>query len=78
MEFLNGPTFVFRCDASLHIGTGHVMRCRSLARALKTRGAESIFICRRQPGDLIAMLALEFRVLVLPECIPAANSSINT
>jgi len=58
---------VFRCDASLRIGTGHVMRCRTLARALKLRGAESVFLCRRQPGDLIAHLEDEFKVLVLGE-----------
>ena len=58
---------VFRCDASLRIGSGHVMRCRTLARALQRRGAEIVFLCRRQPGDLIALLEQEFRVLVLPE-----------
>jgi len=57
---------VFRCDASLQIGSGHVMRCRALARALQRRGAEIVFLCRRQPGDLIALLEHEFRVLVLP------------
>jgi UDP-2,4-diacetamido-2,4,6-trideoxy-beta-L-altropyranose hydrolase len=58
---------VFRCDASLQIGSGHVMRCRALARTLQRRGAEVVFLCRRQPGDLIALLEEEFRVLVLPE-----------
>ena len=57
---------VFRCDASLQIGSGHVMRCRALARALQHRGAEIVFLCRRQPGDLIALLEHEFRVLELP------------
>jgi UDP-2,4-diacetamido-2,4,6-trideoxy-beta-L-altropyranose hydrolase len=58
---------LIRADASLRIGSGHVMRCRSLARALQARGAEVVFLCRRQPGDLIALLEQEFRVLVLPE-----------
>ena len=40
----------FRCDASLLIGTGHVMRCRTLARQLRKRGADVVFVCRRQPG----------------------------
>lgn len=56
---------VLRCDASLAIGSGHVMRCRSLARALEARGAEIVFLCRRQTGDLIGLLEQEFRVLVL-------------
>ena len=57
----------FRCDASLHIGSGHVMRCRTLARELRRRGAEITFLCRRQPGDLIELLEQEFQVLSLPE-----------
>ena len=48
------------------IGSGHVMRCRTLARELQQRGAEVVFLCRRQPGDLIS-LEPEFAVLALPE-----------
>lgn len=42
------------------------MRCRALARGLQRRGAGVVFLCRRQPGDLIALLEQEFRALVLP------------
>ena len=58
---------LIRCDASLSIGSGHVIRSRTLARQLRRRGAEVLFLCRRQPGDLISLLEQEFRVLVLPE-----------
>ena len=58
---------LIRCDASLSIGSGHVIRCRTLARQLRLRGSEVLFICRRQAGDLIALLEQEFRVLILPE-----------
>ena len=58
---------LFRCDASLSIGTGHVMRCRTLARELQQRGAEVTFLCRRQTGDLISLLEQEFPVLALPD-----------
>ncbi len=51
----------------MSIGSGHVIRCRTLARALHKRGAEVLFICRRQTGDLIALLEKEFPVLALPE-----------
>lgn len=44
---------VFRADASLQIGTGHVMRCLTLADALAARGAECQFICRAHEGNLI-------------------------
>jgi len=43
----------FRTDASLQIGTGHVMRCLTLADAMRKRGAKTTFICRPQKGDMI-------------------------
>lgn len=46
----------FRTDASLQIGTGHVMRCLTLASALKTRGAECEFICRAHDGNLVRLI----------------------
>ena len=47
-------TILIRCDASLSIGSGHVMRCRTLARELQRRGGHITFLCRRQSGDLIS------------------------
>jgi len=47
---------VFRVDASIQMGTGHVMRCLTLADALKAHGAECHFICREHPGNLIALI----------------------
>jgi UDP-2,4-diacetamido-2,4,6-trideoxy-beta-L-altropyranose hydrolase len=66
-------SIVFRCDASLSIGSGHVMRSRTLARELQRRGAVITFLCRRQPGDLISLLEQEFPVLSLPELPLAAD-----
>jgi UDP-2,4-diacetamido-2,4,6-trideoxy-beta-L-altropyranose hydrolase len=43
----------FRVDASLLIGTDHVMRCLSLAEQLHDEGNDIGFLCREQPGDLI-------------------------
>ncbi|HET6159791.1 MAG TPA: UDP-2,4-diacetamido-2,4,6-trideoxy-beta-L-altropyranose hydrolase [Dongiaceae bacterium] len=48
--------FAFRVDASLSIGTGHVMRCLTLADELRRRGAETHFLCRDEPGNLIALI----------------------
>ncbi|NCQ33684.1 UDP-2,4-diacetamido-2,4,6-trideoxy-beta-L-altropyranose hydrolase [bacterium] len=42
----------FRADASVQIGAGHVMRCLTLADALRTSGAQTHFLCRRLPGHL--------------------------
>lgn len=47
---------VFRVDASIQMGTGHVMRCLTLADALKKQGAECYFICREHPGNLIGLI----------------------
>lgn len=46
----------FRADASLQIGTGHVMRCLTLADALAARGADCQFICRAHQGNLIEFI----------------------
>tara|TARA_B100000787_G_C16161633_1_gene281679 strand:- start:187 stop:1227 length:1041 start_codon:yes stop_codon:yes gene_type:complete len=44
---------VFRVDASLTMGTGHVMRCLTLAQVLKENGINIEFICRKHKGNLI-------------------------
>ena len=47
---------VIRVDASLMIGSGHVMRCLVLADALAARGACVRFVCREHPGHLGALV----------------------
>jgi len=44
---------IFRVDSSLKMGTGHVMRCLTLAQALKENGVNVEFICRKHEGNLI-------------------------
>ena len=48
---------VFRVDASIQIGTGHVMRCLTLADALCDRGSRCTFICRPHRGHLLEVIA---------------------
>ncbi len=58
---------VFRVDASIDIGSGHVMRCLTLANTLRQLGAECVFICREHPGNLIEHIReQEFKVYTLP------------
>ena len=58
---------VFRADASTEIGTGHVMRCLSLANRLRRAGHASYFICRDLPGNLASFIeGCDFKVHLLP------------
>lgn len=59
---------IFRADASLQIGTGHVMRCLTLADTLRERaGVQSHFICRAHPGHLADTIRMHgHRVTLLP------------
>ena len=54
---MSSKNIIFRVDASWEIGTGHVMRCLTLADALRERGCECQFICREHPGNLIDLIA---------------------
>jgi UDP-2,4-diacetamido-2,4,6-trideoxy-beta-L-altropyranose hydrolase len=45
-----------RTDASIEIGSGHVMRCLTLAETLREKGATVVFLCRELPGNLIGYI----------------------
>jgi UDP-2,4-diacetamido-2,4,6-trideoxy-beta-L-altropyranose hydrolase len=65
----------FRVDASIQIGTGHVMRCMTLANPLTSQGARCRFICREHPGHLINLIQQSgYEVTALP----GAESSTST
>jgi len=47
---------IFRTNASINIGTGHVMRCLTLADELRQKCTDISFICREEPGNLISYI----------------------
>lgn len=58
---------VFRADASIDIGTGHVVRCLTLAHCLKEANIDSVFICRAHEGHLADQIREGgFTVYLLP------------
>ena len=48
---------LIRADASVDIGSGHVMRCLALADGLRKAGARVAFASRPAPGDLCDFIA---------------------
>ena len=59
---------VFRTDSSISMGSGHLMRCLTLANELRGYGAEIMFVSRKHPGNLIYRLEeAAYSVYYLPE-----------
>ena len=46
----------FRCDSSSDIGSGHVIRCLTLANFLKQKGLFTTFICKETEGNLFDVI----------------------
>ncbi|EJC82695.1 pseudaminic acid biosynthesis-associated protein PseG [Rhizobium leguminosarum bv. trifolii WSM2297] len=67
----NSGVLVFRCDGSISIGSGHMMRCITLAETLRNFGYRSHFICRELEGNLISVVAERgfevHRLLLVPQ-----------
>lgn len=45
-----------RVDSSYKMGSGHLMRCLTLADGLRERGCNVSFLCRELPGNMIGYL----------------------
>lgn len=74
---------VFRTDASILIGTGHVMRCLTLADELARQDHECRFICREHEGHLGYLITSKGHGLtLLPPCndndLDTQNSSTDS
>ena len=58
----------FRVDSSIQIGSGHVIRCLTLADRLREDGAQCHFFCRNLEGNLNGLISKRgFKVYVLDE-----------
>ena len=59
-----------RVDASVEIGTGHVMRCLTLAKEFQDRDIDVYFICRDLKGNLASLIqGKNFRCKLLNDAI---------
>lgn len=64
----------FRIDASVQIGSGHLMRCLTLADALHGQGAECQFICRKHEGHMMSLIEQRgYPVKALPASMNTFN-----
>lgn len=69
---------LLRTDASEQMGSGHVMRCLTLAQALIGEGSEVAFVCREHAGDLIHYLrSNQVQVFGLPTDLDSAIKTIS-
>ncbi|MBW4080593.1 UDP-2,4-diacetamido-2,4,6-trideoxy-beta-L-altropyranose hydrolase [Paenibacillus sp. S150] len=67
---------IFRVDSSYEMGTGHVMRCLTLANELEKEKAKVSFICRDLPGNLINYITDKgYPVFLLPFQTDRTNAS---
>lgn len=68
--------FLFRVDASIKIGTGHLMRCLTLADELARQGHECRFVCREHVGHLGALITSKgYGLTLLPAPIDNESES---
>jgi UDP-2,4-diacetamido-2,4,6-trideoxy-beta-L-altropyranose hydrolase len=58
---------IFRVDSSNEIGSGHISRCLTLAKSLRERGFDCLFLCRDHPGNFNSwLISAGFSVELLP------------
>lgn len=70
---------LFRADASVRIGSGHVMRCLTLAQELTRQGAECHFVCQQSEGNLNDVIRQQgFRLYTLTGVTDELQDAVQT
>lgn len=58
---------VIRADSSTSIGSGHIMRCLTLAERLREKGCTVTFVCRARPGNINQLISRQgYDLSILP------------
>ena len=65
----------FRVDASLQIGSGHVMRCLALADALQATDVQCTFVCRPYPGNMLKTIRAKYSCIELSAVLDPQNTA---
>lgn len=66
----------FRADGGLDIGTGHIMRCLTLATEFAARGHAVRFLCRALPGAPLALIEQQgFALCRLPSTLDSQQDA---
>ena len=67
IKHANIMNIIFRVDASVFIGSGHLMRCLTLAERLRANDFNVAFVCMDLPGAMFELIdSKKFRVVKLP------------
>lgn len=74
MEMINELKIIIRVDSSSIIGSGHIMRCLTLADSYRKKGHKVRFICRDLPGNMVSLVERQgYDVSILPMTTESSN-----